>query len=387
MPELLDFTTRHAEAMIDLLRDLAEQESPTAHTADEKAACDRLATYLTGVFASHGAHVERIPQTIRGDHLIARWGSGDRPTLILAHYDTVWPLGTLASMPVYSVDGRLHGPGVFDMKGGLVLSLYAVRALREMGRLHGPVTLLVNSDEEVGSLTSRALIEAEARRSRAALVVEPAQPPNAALKTSRKGVGRFQVKVIGKPAHSGWVAEQGASAIEELAHQIVDLYALADIQRGTTINVGVIRGGTRANVVAAEAAADVDVRVTSHAEAERLTQSILSRQPHNKETRLEISGGLNRPPMERTPGTAALYAIAQRIGAGLGIALAESGSGGGSDGNFTSAIGVPTLDGLGVIGAGAHGHDEHVLLSGMASRAALLAGIIEAVSAGEAGIT
>lgn len=387
MAELLDFMTRHTEAMIDLLRDIAQQESPTAHTADEKVACDHLATYLAGVFASHGAHVERIPQDVRGDHLIARWGDGDRPTLVLAHYDTVWPLGALASMPVYTVDGRLHGPGVFDMKGGLVLSLYAIHALRELDRLRGPVTLLVNSDEEVGSLTSRDLIEAEARRSRAALVVEPAQPPNAALKTSRKGVGRFQVKVVGKPAHSGWVAEQGASAVEELARQIVDLYALADIPRGTTVNVGVIQGGTRANVVAAEAVADVDVRVTSHGEAERLTRAILSRQPHNPETRLAIQGGLNRPPMERTPGTAVLYAAAQRVGAELGIAVAESSSGGGSDGNFTSAIGVPTLDGLGVVGAGAHGHDEHVLLSCLAARAALLAGVIEAVAAGEAGVT
>lgn len=385
MSELLDFMTRHSEAMVDLLRDLAEQESPTAHTADEKAACDRLATYLAGVFVSHGGHVERIAQDVRGDHLVARWGHGNQPTLVLAHYDTVWPLGTLASMPVYTVDGRLHGPGVFDMKGGLVLSLYAIHALRELGRLRGPVTLLVNSDEEVGSLTSRALIEAEARRSRAALVVEPAQPPNAALKTSRKGVGRFQVKVVGKPAHSGWVAEQGASAIEELARQIIDLYALANVSQGTTVNVGVIHGGTRANVVAAEAAADVDIRVTSHAEAERITSSILNRQPHNRDTRLEISGGLNRPPMERTVGTAALYAVAQRVGAEMGITVAESSSGGGSDGNFTSAIGVPTLDGLGVVGAGAHGHDEHTLLASMAPRAALLAGIIEAISAGEAG--
>ncbi len=387
MSELLSYMQRHSEEMISLIRSLAEHESPTAHSAEEKAACDTLATYLEGVLTGYGAEVERVPQDVRGDHLVARWGRGDRPTLILAHYDTVWPLGTLNSMPVRMVEDQLHGPGVYDMKGGLVLGLFAVRCLRELDRLRGPVTFLINSDEEVGSLTSRALIEAEAQRSQAALVLEPAQPPNAALKTSRKGVGRFHLKVIGVPGHSGWVAEYGVSAVEEMARQVVDLYGLADHSRGTTINVGVLSGGTRANVIAAEAVADIDLRVTSKAEAERMTEAIHSRRPYNPGAKIEVSGGLNRPPMERTPGTVALFEAAQRVGEGLGQTVTESSSGGGSDGNFTSAIGLPTLDGLGVVGGGAHGHDEHLLVSQLPTRAALLAGILEAVTGGQAGLS
>ncbi len=383
MADLLDYMTRHRDEMVTLLQGLVEHESPTAHTPEEKAYSDRLAEYLAGIIAGYGAEVERIPQATRGDHLIARWGRGERPVLILAHYDTVWPLGTLREMPFSQAQGRLRGPGVFDMKGGLVLALFAMRALREMDRLGGPVTLLINSDEEVGSLTSRDLIEAEARRSRATLVVEPAQPPNAALKTSRKGVGRFTLRVVGKPAHSGWVAEQGVSAVEELARQIVELYRLADIPKGTTVNVGVVRGGTRANVVAAEAMADIDVRVTNHDEARRITDAILGLRSVNPDAKLIIEGGLNRPPMERTPGTVALLEIARRVGAEMGLSVAESSSGGGSDGNFTSALGVPTLDGLGVVGSGAHAHDEHALLDHLAPRAALLAGVIEAVTRGE----
>ena len=386
MSELLNYMQRHTDEMVALVRLLAEHESPTAHNAVEKAASDHLATYLEGILTGYGAEVERLPQAVRGDHLVARWGQGERPTLILAHYDTVWPLGTLTGMPVRLVEDQLRGPGVYDMKGGLVLGLMAVRCLREMDRLHGPVTFLINSDEEVGSLTSRGLIESEARRSQAALVLEPAQPPNAALKTSRKGVGRFQLKVIGQPGHSGWVAEYGVSAVEEMARQVVDLYGLADHSQGTTINVGVMNGGTRANVIAAEAAADIDLRVTSKAEGERMTQAICNRQPFNPGARIEVSGGLNRPPMERTLGTVALFEAAQRVGASLGLTVTESSSGGGSDGNFTSAIGVPTLDGLGVVGGGAHGHDEHLLVSQMAARAALLAGVLEAVSAGGVGL-
>lgn len=386
MSDLLTYMRRHEHELVTLIKAITEFETPTAHTAAEKNACDRLATYLVDLLTDLGADVERIPQDIRGDHLIARWGHAHRPTLLLTHYDTVWPLGTLASMPIHSVDGRLHGPGIFDMKGGLALGLFAIRALREQNRLHSPVTLLINSDEEIGSLTSRPLIENEARRSRAALVLEPAQPPNAALKTSRKGVGRFHLKIIGKPGHSGWVAETGASAIEELARQIIDLYNLADPALGATINVGVIRGGTRANVIAAEAEAHIDVRVMTKTEGDRITRAILDRHPYNPNTRLEITGNLNRPPMERTPGTLALFSLAQQIGAQLGLTVSESSSGGGSDGNFTSAIGVPTLDGLGVVGAGAHAHDEHLILSQLAPRAALLAGILEAVTTGQAGL-
>ncbi|MCW5848588.1 MAG: M20 family metallopeptidase [Anaerolineae bacterium] len=377
---------RHTDEIVALVRLLAEHESPTAHDPAEKAASDHLATYLEGMLTGYGAEVERLPQAVRGDHLVARWGQGERPTLILAHYDTVWPLGTLNSMPVRVVDDQLRGPGVYDMKGGFVLGLMAVRCLREMVRLHGPVTFLINSDEEVGSLTSRSLIESEARRSQAALVLEPAQPPNAALKTSRKGVGRFHLKVIGQPGHSGWVAEYGVSAVEEMARQVVDLYGLADHGRGTTINVGVMQGGTRANVIAAEAVADIDLRVTNKAEGERMTEAILNRQPFNPGAKIEVSGGLNRPPMERTPGTVALFEAAQRVGESLGLAITESSSGGGSDGNFTSAIGVPTLDGLGVVGGGAHGHDEHLLVSQLAARAALVAGVLEAVTSGRVGL-
>ncbi|MFN8471260.1 MAG: M20 family metallopeptidase [Anaerolineae bacterium] len=386
MADLADYVARHQDEMVRLLQSLVEHESPTAQTAEEKAHSDRLAEFLAGVIAGYGADVERIPQPKRGDHLVARWGEGARPVLILAHYDTVWPLGTLREMPFAQDRGKLRGPGIFDMKGGLVLALFAMRALRDLDLLRGPVTLLINSDEEVGSLTSRELIEAEARRSRAALVVEPAQPPNAALKTSRKGVGRFHLRVIGKPAHSGWVAEQGVSAVEELARQIVAMYQLADIPKGTTVNVGVIQGGTRANVVAAEARADIDVRVTNHQEARRITDAILGLRPFNPNAKLIIEGGLNRPPMERTPGTVALFEIAQRLGAEMGLTITESSSGGGSDGNFTSALGVPTLDGLGVVGGGAHAHDEHLVLAHLSPRAALLAAIIGAI-AGDEGVS
>jgi len=302
-----------------------------------------------------------------------------RQVLLLGHIDTVWPVGTLAERPFRVEGARAYGPGAYDMKAGLVVALWALRALAACGRRpRRPVTLLVNTDEEVGSNSSEAVIEAEARRSAAVLVLEPALP-DGSVKTWRKGVGRLRVEVRGRAAHAGADPEKGVSAIGELAHQILRLHDLTDLETGTTVNVGVIGGGTRPNVVAERAWAEIDVRIMTREDAARVEKAVRGLEPVLPGARLEVTGGVERLPMERNEGALTLYAKAREVAGRLGFDLGETGTGGASDGNITSALGVPTLDGLGAAGDGAHAEREHVDLATLPLRAALLAGLIERV--------
>jgi len=298
--------------------------------------------------------------------------------LLLGHYDTVYPMGTLASMPCRVVDGKLTGPGVLDMKSGIALMLHALAALKDWhGELPRPVTVLLVSDEEVGSDSSREITESLAKKSAAVLVLEPSYGLKGAVKTARKGVGEYQVKVTGKAAHAGLDFQKGANAILELARQIEKISSFTDLKKGLTVNVGIVSGGTRTNVVPAEAQAQVDVRIARMKDAAGIDKKMRALRPFNRKCKIEISGGINRPPMERTAGISALYQIAVGIARDLGWRLDEAAVGGGSDGNFTAGLGIPTLDGLGGVGDGAHATHEHIGISELPRRAALLAGLIE----------
>lgn len=372
MHPVLGFCESHHAWLLDTVCALVRLESPS----DDKAAVDRCGAELERRLTAIGARVDRLPQSERGDHLRAAFGDGPRQVLLLGHFDTVWPVGQLDRMPVVERDGRLHGPGAFDMKSGIAVAMLAVRALDYLARLDGlRIVMLWTTDEEVGSGTSRAAIEAEARRSEAVLVLEPSLPGGAA-KTSRKGCGEFELVVHGVPAHAGLDPGKGASAIVELAYQVGRIAALQDLARGISTNVGVIAGGSRPNVVAAEARAVIDVRVPTMADAAGIERALRALAPRNPATRLELTGGIDRPPLERGEGVVRLYREAQRVAADLGRKLDEGGAGGGSDGNFTAALGVPTLDGLGPSGDGAHALHEHVVLSDLTWRAALVAGLI-----------
>ncbi len=377
--ELFRFLERQREAMLGTLRNLVELESPS----QDKAAVDRLGEFVAAEFKRVGGQVIVHPDPRAGDHLQvefpARVGGGP-PVLLLGHLDTVWEVGTLRDMPFAVRDGRAWGPGVFDMKAGITQMIFALAALREVrGRLKRRVTVLLNTDEEVSSESSRKLIEGLARRSAAVLVCEPAHGLEGAVKTSRKGVGEYVLRVTGKAAHAGLDYEKGASAIAELARQIARLEKFTDLKRGVTVNVGVVRGGTRTNVIAGEAVAEVDVRIQRPGEARALERKFRSLKPCDRRCRLEVSGGIERPPMPRSPATARLYRLAKGVARSLGLELREAAVGGGSDGNFTAALGVPTLDGLGGVGEGAHARHESVLVAELPRRAALLAGLIEAI--------
>ena len=293
--------------------------------------------------------------------------------MALGHSDTVWPLGTLRTMRWREEGGRLWGPGVLDMKAGLAFFVFAMRAIRDADvPVARRVMLQLNSDEEVGSHTSRALTEREAKKSAAVLVLEPAAGLDGKLKTARKGVGGYRVAVHGKSSHAGLDFAAGASAIDELAYQIEKIRAFTNLERGITVSTGIIAGGTRTNVVPAEAHADLDFRIPRLRDYAALQRKFAALRPRDKRCRLEVTGDLNRPPMERTPAIAALFKSAQRIAAELGVKLEEAAVGGGSDGNFTAALGVPTLDGLGAVGEGAHAVHESILVNRIADRVALL---------------
>jgi glutamate carboxypeptidase len=322
--------------------------------------------------------VERHARSGSGGVLEARFGNpedGRRPVLLLGHLDTVWPVGTVARMPWRVEDGWAFGPGVLDMKAGVVMALEAMRLVREVDA-ERPVVLLLSGDEETGSHHSRELIEEVAKGCRAAFVLEPAQGPEGAYKTARKGVGQFRLEITGVPSHSGVDFVAGHSAVRELAWQIEQISAMTDLERGTTLNVGVVGGGTQSNVVAAAAWAEIDLRVKTVADAEAVAQRLEALKARDPRCTLRLTGGGNRPPMERTEGTAALFAQAKELAAGLGFALEEAATGGGSDGNFTSALGVPTLDGMGAIGNGAHAENESIRIDSLVSRTALLAAMI-----------
>jgi glutamate carboxypeptidase len=378
--QLLPFLQARESEMVAALRVLVEHESPS----HDKAANDELAQVLAEQFrVLTGGTSQTVASAERGDSLRAEWNSDaphDAPTiLILTHFDTVWPRGTLTEMPFLIADGKAFGPGSFDMKAGIVQGLYALHALQSLRRKVGcKVVFLMTSDEEIGSGSSRDLIEAEAARSRCVLVLEPSA--SGALKTARKGTGNFQITVEGVSAHAGLEPEKGRSAIEELARQILALHALTDLERGTTLNVGVIEGGTASNVVAAQARAQLDLRVRTLADAEHILPLLLERTPFLEGTRVLVDGGLSRPPLERTAAGAALFETARRIAQDeMGFNLGEAAVGGASDGNYTSRL-APTLDGLGAVGDGAHARHEHVVIAEMPRRAALLARLIEKVS-------
>lgn len=299
--------------------------------------------------------------------------------MLLGHFDTVWPVGTLERMPLKRDGDRLHGPGSFDMKAGIALAMSAVAALDATKTPRPPITMVWTTDEEIGSTTSRELIEREAGGALAVLVLEPALP-GGALKTARKGCGEFHLTVHGIAAHAGLDPGKGASAIHELAAQIATIERLQDLTRGISVNVGIVSGGSRANVVAEEARAVIDARSPTRAGADAVEAAIRGLHPTRPGTRLTVEGGFDRPPMERSQAIAALFARASAVAAALGIELREGSAGGGSDGNFTAALGVPTLDGLGAIGDGAHAAHEHVDVPSLARRAALLAGILTSLS-------
>lgn len=377
MNPLLAFCERERDWAVDAAEALVRVESPTP----DKAAADRCADEVVRLLTGVGGRVSRLARAEAGDHVLAEFGCGPSQVLLLGHYDTVWDIGTLAARPIRRDGDRLYGPGIFDMKAGLAIAALALRALAESdGSWPGRITMLVTSDEETGAATSRGLIEDEALRSRAVLVLEPALP-GGAIKTARKGCGEFRLRVDGLAAHAGIEPEKGASAVHELARQIVDIEAIQDPPAGTTLNVGVISGGTRANVVAGRAEAVVDVRVATMAEAARVSAAMAALRPHDPRTHLSLSGGVDRPPMERTPAVEALFRQAQAAAADLGRDLGEGSTGGASDGNLTAALGVPTLDGLGAVGDGAHAVGEHVRVSDLPWRAALLAGLLRRILA------
>src|SRR5580765_1531972 len=369
----LAFCQQHEGEMMSLLRKMVEIESPS----DDKAAVDRMGAFLAEAFERLGGQVTFYPQQAAGNHLKAEFAGGvGKPVLLLGHFDTVWPMGTLAKMPFQIKDGRAFGPGVYDMKAGITMMIFALRALKEAGAAHRPVTILLDTDEEVGSVTGRPVVEATARECEAVLVLEPSQGPQGHLKTARKGVGSITVRVLGRASHSGVDFEKGRSAITELARQIIEIVKFTDLSRGITVNPGVVHGGTRSNVIAAEAWAEIDLRIDRAADAAMLEQKFAALKPFDPDCSIQITGGINRPPMERTEGTVRLFEIAREIGGTMGWQVMESATGGGSDGNFTSALGVPTLDGLGALGEGAHASHESIVIKELPQRTALLAGLL-----------
>jgi glutamate carboxypeptidase len=367
------------DQIMQTIRQLVEIESPT----DNKQAVDQLGALLAGRFEALGGHAKFHRVQDFGDHLQVDFAGarGGKPVLLLGHLDTVYPIGTLTAMPCRVANSRLWGPGAFDMKSGIAFMLHAIEALRTWNedKLPRPVTVLLVSDEEVGSDSSRVITKNLAKKSTAVLVLEPSHGPKGAVKTARKGIGEYVLNVTGKAAHSGLDFEKGQSAILELAKQIIAISKLIDVKRGLTLNVGTVQGGTRVNVIPAEASAVLDVRVARKQDAAVIDRKLRALRPFNRKCKIEISGGMNRPPMERTPAVAALYKKAAEIARQSGWNLEEASVGGGSDGNFTAALGIPTLDGLGGVGEGAHATHESILIAELPKRAALLAALIEGI--------
>jgi glutamate carboxypeptidase len=376
---LLSYIQPRQAEIVALIRQFVECESPS----DSPEAVNRFAQLVADAVAPF-AKVRTFGGGGFGKHLVAeitlpgRRKSGQ--VLALGHGDTVWPLGTLRSMPFRNTNGRLWGPGVLDMKAGIAFFIFAVRALREL-EIPAPskVLLQINSDEEVGSESSRELTEKNAAKSKAVLVLEPGTGLAGKLKTARKGVGDFTVTVRGRASHSGVDFTAGASAVVELARQIAKIASFTDLKRGLTVNPGVISGGTRSNVIAAEARAEVDIRVVKRKDAPALEKKFRALRPFDRRCTIDVSGGLNRPPMERSAEIVKLFRTAQALARELGVEIEESMTGGGSDGNFTAALGIPTLDGLGAVGEGAHAPNESILVDRIADRTALIAKLLATV--------
>jgi len=364
---------RQNELLSDL-KALVEIESPSS----DKPAVDHLAEFLASRLEHHGANAQIHVSDGVGNHVQADYPgvSDSKPVLLLGHIDTVWDIGTLKQMPFRVANGRVWGPGVLDMKAGVAIAMHAMALLDEHKSPHPPVRMLFVSDEEIGSHSSRKITEKLALESQAVLVLEPGQGLECALKTSRKGVGVYEIKVTGEAAHAGVDPGQGASAIHELARQIQTMANFTDVPRGLTVNVGLVRGGTRSNVIASEAWAEVDVRVKTAADGRLIDEKMRSLRSTDARCKLQVTGQINRPPMERTEKGVALYRKAAQVAQSLGLKVEEQSTGGGSDGNFTDALGVPTLDGLGAVGEGAHAVHESILLDQIAPRTALVAGLI-----------
>ncbi len=363
-----------SEELLAELADWVKIETPTT----DAACVNRLMDVAEGELARAGAEITRIEgHGGYGDNLIARTPGEGKPILVAGHLDTVWSLGTIETMP-YRVNGsRAHGPGIHDMKAGSFIAFHAVRGiLLQKVKTKRPITLLLTPDEEVGSPTSRVVIEREAARSLLALIPEPAGQGGACV-TARKGVGRFTMQVTGIGAHSGTSFHEGASAVVELAHQIMAINAMVDSKRGITCNVAPIWGGTRPNVIAPEAGCEIDLRVSSVADGEEMEARLLGLTAVTSGCRVEVTGAMNRPPFAESPSITALHESARAIAAGLGLDMPKQTRGGGSDGNFTAALGIPTLDGLGCLGSGAHASHEHILWQHLERRAALMAGLLE----------
>ena len=365
------FCERHSDWAVTMVERLVTRESPTT----DKAAVDRCGAALAGYLNDIEADVTLLPQDSAGDHLFAELGDGPNQVLLLGHFDTVWPVGQLKRMPLQQKGHRLFGPGTFDMKGGIAIGMLAARAVFEVGMTPAArVAMLWTSDEETGSATSQQAILQHGERSKAVLVLEPSGP-GGAVKTSRKGCGQFELTVTGVSAHAGIEPDRGASAVHELARQIVSLESLQDVESGVTINVGRVDGGTRPNVVAEKAQAMVDVRVRTVADANRIERAFAGLTTEDPRTQLQVNGGF-RPPLERNAAVRRLYEVAKQVASDLGRDLPEFSTGGGSDGNLTSARGIPTLDGLGAVGEGAHALHEHVEVSRLIERTTLLALIL-----------
>jgi glutamate carboxypeptidase len=376
----LRYFEQRRKPIVNTIRELVEMESPSDH----KPSVDRIATFLARKFEDLRGRTKLHCSADFGDSLqidfpaTSSSSSAGQPVLLLGHYDTVYPLGTLANMPCEIKAGRLLGPGALDMKSGIALLLHAIEALQAWhSGLPRPIMVFLVSDEEVGSRSSRRITESLAKKSAGVLVLEPAAGLRGAVKTARKGVGEYILRVKGVAAHAGLDPGKGHSAIVELARQIAVIAKMNNLRQGISLNAGVIHGGTRTNVVAAEASVAIDVRIKRAQQAGGIDRKLRSLKPFDKCCRLEITGAINRLPMERTSGVAALYTKARNIAAEIGWSLDEAAVGGGSDGNLTAALGIPTLDGLGGAGEGAHAVQEYVLISELPRRAMLLAGLIE----------
>lgn len=369
--DILKYMSDH---QADILRDLEQfvkMESPSHN----KRLVDECGAFLQRLMRNYfGVNPEVFPQTEAGHHLKYTFGGGEERLLILTHFDTVWDEGRL---PFRIESNKAYGPGIFDMKGGIMQAIWALKAIKALGiSLNKEIVFLLTSDEEIGSSSSQALIETEAKRSDAVLVPEPPVAKTGALKTARKGVGMFELVVRGRAAHAGNSHKDGVNALEELSRQIIALHALTDYEKGSTVNVGVAHGGTRSNVVPEHAQASIDLRVETPEEAERLTSIIQGLKPHMEEATVEVTGGMNRPPMVRTSRTAEMFQTARSIAERLGFNLEETSVGGASDGNFTAALGIPTLDGLGAEGEGPHAEHEHVYIDALPRRAAMFAHLL-----------
>ncbi|GIP34096.1 M20 family metallopeptidase [Paenibacillus sp. J2TS4] len=374
---LMNQMNTYMPELLELLEESVNMDSPS----ESKLHGDRMSDWYADLLRRLiGGQVDRLANETYGDPLICTVGNGARRILLIGHYDTVWPEGEAVKRPFRIHEGKAYGPGVYDMKCGLLQAIFAIKALQEQGRFPEDKTLVffINSDEEIGSPTSRQRMEEQARLSEVAFVLEPPLEPTGALKTSRKGSGRYKMVIQGVSAHAGVDPQKGISAIQELSYQIQRLHELTDYNLGTTVNVGIVQGGIGSNVVADRAEAEIDVRVQTAEEAERVEAALFALRPIMQGTRVTLTGRMTRPPMERTEQIAELYRLAHRIGTEeLGLTMSEASTGGVSDGNFTAACGTPTLDGLGARGDYAHSPDEYVVLEEIPRRSALLARLIE----------